>query len=449
MTCARRFLLPALLIALPPGAASAATVPSNLVGEWFGGPQYAAAVYTTDLGKASSNSTRLLLNSDGSYVFTRFTSTQVASSFGFSGYPITCQTMDATVERGQVAVQGGRLTFKPSRVDRHLGYSPPNLNNGCKRYAATKKTSSGGDVETATWTAGSGVLTLKFGAEAVKFVRREPPPKPTPVDTGLDSTLRGEWHLGRVLSGEDYDPTKTLWTGADSTSAILKLNADFTYERTSLVVGREYGCNPKRLVIEKGRVSEKSRVLTFTPTASTTAKLGCGSRQTTTTRNGVKPYQEAYEVRIGVVGNSALILTANGENLYFARPTETPARSTTPAVSGPPASSASSPSSSRPTAKWTASGTWDAVVSVDGTTHRVRVTLDDDSPRIIGYGSGPVRFALGDSAAGTLSLGLEVGGREFEFRAQGRFDGDRYAGEGTWMRGGEVVGRGTLTMTRR
>lgn len=317
MPSTRRFLLPALLLSLSSGATAA--VPAPLVGEWFGGIQYPAAVYTTELGKASSNSTRLLLNPDGSYVFTRFTSTQTASSFGFSGYPITCQMMDAEVERGNVTVQGNKLTFKPASFDQHLSYSPSSLNSGCKRYAATKKSGAGGTVETATWSVASGALTLKFGAEAVKFVRRAPVPKPAPVSNALDSSIRGEWHLGRIMPLSSYDPAGSAWTAADSTSAILKLNANFTYERTTLVVEREYGCNPKRLVIEQGQVADAGRRLTFTPTTSTQVTLDCDGR-VTTTRNAVRPYQEPYEVRIGVTGNSALILESQGENFYYARP---------------------------------------------------------------------------------------------------------------------------------
>ncbi|MBB5363760.1 hypothetical protein [Deinococcus humi] len=424
-------------------------MPSNLVGEWFTGRQYDAAVYTTNFAQASSNSTRLLLNPDSSYVFTRFSSTQVASSFGFSGYPITCQMMDALIERGRFTVQGGRLTFKPSSTEKHIAYSPSNLNQGCQRYSATKKTSSGGEVETVPWTVGAGVLTLSSGQEAVNYVRRAPSPKPTPIDTGLDSSIRGEWHLGQILRPEDYDPAKTNWTEADRTSVIVKLNANFTYERTSLVVERAYGCNPKRLVTEKGKVAEKNRVLTFTPTSSTMVKLGCESRRTTTTRNDVKPYQESYEVRIGVVGNQALMLTAGGENLYFSRPAEMTSGTATSGLNGPTPSSAPSLSSPRPLAKWTASGTWDAVVLVEGVTHRVGVTLEDDSPRILGFGSGPVKFALGDSAAGSMNIGLELEEGTFELKAQGRFDGDKYVGEGVWLHDGKAVGHGTLTMSRR
>ena len=49
-----RFLLPALLLALPACPASAAA-PASLTGEWFSGPQYAASVYTTEFGSATAD----------------------------------------------------------------------------------------------------------------------------------------------------------------------------------------------------------------------------------------------------------------------------------------------------------------------------------------------------------------------------------------------------------
>ncbi|WP_027482350.1 hypothetical protein [Deinococcus pimensis] len=438
-----RSLASALTFTLAASVACAANVPASLAGEWFTGAQYPADVYTTDLTRAASSASRLLVEPGGTYVFTRFDSTHVASSFGFSGYPITCQVMNATVERGRLTVQGGRVTFKPLGVDTYLAYSPASLNNGCTRYAATKRSKPGGETDVATWTVRAGKLDLTFGKDTSTFVRRAPPPKPAPVDTGLDRVLRGEWQLGRVLPAGAYDPTGTVWTDAPASSARLTLRADRTYDRVTLLVEREYGCNPRRLTTEQGQVMEKGRVLTFTPRTSVTVTQTCEGK-IETSRNTVGPYQETYAARVGVTGREALVLTSKEDELVFVRPAA-PEGSAPPATTGAASRSAPVPAP----AQRTASGTWDAVVTVGDASLRVRVELQDDSPRVIGFGDAPVLFANGDSATGTLNVGLDLDGRTFELGARGRFDGDRYQGEGEWKLDGETLGRGTLTMTRR
>ena len=117
MTILRRFLPPTLLLTLPFCPASAATVPASLVGEWLSGAQYPASVYTKDFGGASGDSRRVVLNKDGTYVLTEFESTSYPSSFGTTGYPITCQSMSVVVERGTFTASSNRITFKARGVD--------------------------------------------------------------------------------------------------------------------------------------------------------------------------------------------------------------------------------------------------------------------------------------------------------------------------------------------
>lgn len=315
-SAARFMLAPASLLAFASCGASAATVPAALVGEWFSGPQYAASVYTTDFGGANGDARRLLLDKNGSYVFTEFESTYYPSSFGFSGYPITCQMMDVTVERGTFSVQGDKITFKAAKIERVGAYSPNRLNNGCKRNAGTKTSKAAADVSSSVWAVANGKLTFKSGDGSAAYVRRTPPTPPTP-----------------------------------------------------------------------------------TPPASTPSSSGS---------------------------------TTNG------------------AAATPPVNSAPTSKPSAPPAKWTATGAWNATLTVAGKTFKVVFNLQDDSPRILGYGDDPVEYANGNSETGALDVGLDVDGRTMQLKVTGRFDGDRYTGDVRWTNyEGEDLGRGTLVMTRR
>lgn len=451
----RRFLLPALLLALP--SASAASVPASLVGEWLSGAQYPASVYTQDFGGANGDARRLLLNKDGSYVYTEFESTHYPSSFGTTGYPITCQMMDVTVERGTFSVSGGKITFKTAKIDRVGAYSPDRLNNGCKRNSGIKSSKAGSGLDTLTWAVASGRLTFKTPEGSATYVRRTPTPPP-PSD--ITAFLRGEWHNGAVSPIEYYNTATGKWAEASGTSIILKFGPNFTYERTGLTVVTTYGCTSKLLVTEKGKVTEKDNTLTFTPTTSAATGYTCTPGKVSTARNHIKPYGGLWRVRVEPNGQHTLILTTNGNELLFNRPIGTPPETTrapgsSGAVTPPPPSGGGSPTPRAPvTTKWNARGEWDAVITTDGGTIRMRFSLDDDEPRILGSGfsgSDAVGWIQGNSETGALKIGLEVeGDREVELNVTGKFDGNSYSGRFTTTNAdGESMPGGTITMTRR
>ncbi len=459
MMHAARFLLPALLLALPSAPASAA-VPASLSGEWFSGPQYAAGVYTTEFGAANADARRLLLNKDGTYVYTEFESTQYPSSFGTTGYPITCQMMDVTVERGTFTVQGGNITFKAAKVDRVGAYSPDRLNNGCKRNAGTRSSRPGSGADTLAWSVASGKLTVKAGKDAAVYVRRTPGAPPAPAASTVSPELGGEWHSGRISPVEYYNTATGKWAEASGTSVILKFGPNFTYERTGLMVVTTYGCTSKLLVQEKGKVAQNGNTLTFTPSSSAATGYTCSASKVSSAKDHVKPYSEQYQVRTEPNGQRVLSLSRNGAQTLFNRPLGSKPEGAVTSRGGvvtppPPASSGSGAPAAGPVtpaapARWTATGRWDAVITVNGRTVQVRLTLQDDSPRILGYGDDPVEYANGNSQTGALDVGLDLGGDTMELKVQGRFDGDRYQGTVRWTNyEGEDLGRGTLTMTRQ
>ena len=462
MTLPTPLFLSALLLALPTSIASAAAVPATLAGEWLSGPQLPASVYTTEFGGANSDARRLVLNTDGSYVFTEFESTYYPSSFGTTGYPITCQMMDVTVERGTFTVSGSKITFKTAKVDRVGAYSPDRLNNGCKRNSGIKSSKAESGSDTMTWSVASGELTFKTGDGSAKYVRRNPVAK-APAPTGLPTELRGEWHNGRISPIEYYNTATGKWAEASGTSVILKMNANSTYERTGLMVVTTYNCTSKLLVQEKGTVKAIGATLTFTPTTSSATGYTCTPDKVSTQKNHVKPYSERALVKVDMRGQHTLsLMSGSGETLFNrplgSAPQSQPGRPGTvtpppPGAGGPTTPDRSTPNASLP-AKWNARGEWDAVMTTPAGTIRTRFSMDDDDPRILGSGfSGDdaVGWIQGNSQTGTLKIGLEIeGGREVELNVTGKFDGDSYTGRFTTTNAsGETLAGGTITMARR
>ncbi|GGO26198.1 hypothetical protein [Deinococcus humi] len=457
MTIFRRFLPPALLLTLPFCPASAAPVPASLVGEWLSGAQYPASVYTKDFGGASGDSRRVVLNKDGTYVLTEFESTSYPSSFGTTGYPITCQVMSVVVERGTFAASGNKITLKARGVDKELAYTPDRLNNGCRRQGLSLTSQAASSTTTMTWSIAKGELTLKTGQGSAKYVRRTPAPPPP---SNVSAFLHGEWHNGAVSPTEYYNTATGKWAEASGTSQILRFGPNFTYERTGLTVVTTYGCTSKLLVTEKGKVRDSNNELTFTPTTSSATGYTCTPGKVSTAKNHIKPYGALWRVRVETNGQHTLELTLDGDKLLFNRPPGTLPETTRTPNSSPSWGASSSSSSNAGTssapatptapAKWTASGTWNAVITVNDKTYPVAFKLQDDSPRIIGYGDDPVKYANGNSETGTLEIGLEVEGRTMALKVQGRFEGNRYQGEVRWTNyEGDDLGRGSLSMTRR
>lgn len=444
--------LSALLLTLPFSSASAVAVPVPLTGEWLSGSQLPANVYTTDFGGATSDARRLLLNRDGSYVYTEFEATFYPSSFGTTGYPITCQMMDVTVERGTFSVAGSKITFKAAKVDRVGAYSPDRLNNGCKRSSGikTSKTASGAD--TMTWSVTSGELTFKTGDGPTKYVRRTPATR-TPTTTGLSPEWRGEWHSGKVSPVEYYNTATGKWAEASGTSVILKLHANSTYERTGLLVVTTYGCTSKLLVQEKGSVKPNGATLTFTPATSSATGYTCTPGKVSTQKNHIKPYSERATVTVDARGQQIMSLASGGGETLFNRPRGAVAQGQSAGAVTPPAPRPNTSPAPAP-AKWNARGEWDAVITTPGGTVRARFSLDDDEPRILGSGfsgSEVVGWLQGNSQTGALRIGLEVeGDREVELNVTGTFNGDSYSGHFTTTNAdGDVLAGGTLSMTRR
>ncbi|WP_019587614.1 hypothetical protein [Deinococcus apachensis] len=469
MTDPRRFLLPALLLALPSCAASATTIPARLVGEWISGAQLAPKTYEAEFSRAWADSTRLVLNKDGTYTVTTFEATAFPAFFGTTGRMITCESLDVGIERGRFTVQGNKLTLRAETFREIKNISPDRLNNGCTRRAGSDKTSKDNAVNQATWQLTGGKLNLTFGKTPMPFLRRTPekPAAPAPGSSTLPAELRGEWHSGRISPVEYYNVTTGKWAEASGTSILLKLNPNLTYERTGLLVVTTYGCTSKLLVQEQGKVAVNGSSLTFTPTSSASTGYTCSPSKVSSSKNSVKPYTERALVKVNPDGQHVLSLASGSGETLFNRPLGTPPESApgtgrgtvtppAPGASGSPTPSYSTPNSSAGTtpsptpAKWMASGTWDAVLTVNEQTYRVQFKLQDDSPRILGYGDDPVEYANGNSETGALEIGLEVGGRTMELKVQGRFEGDRYQGQVRWTTyEGEDLGRGTLSMTRR
>lgn len=444
--------LSAFLLALPDLAAAA--VPAPLAGERLSGLQLPANVYTTDFGGATSASRRLLLNKDGSYVLTRFGSTFYSSSFGTTGYPITCQMMDVTVERGTFSVSGGKITYKVAKVDRVDAFSPNRLNNGCKRNAGIRTSRAGASPETMTWSVVSGNLTVKTANDSVQHVRRTSETGLS-ASTGLPPGLLGEWHSGRISPSEYYNTATGKWAEASGTGVILKLHANSTYERTGLLVATTYGCTSKLLVQEQGTVRADGTTLTFTPTTSSATGSTCTPGRVSAQKNHIRPYSEQALAKVDARGQPTLSLVSNSGETLFNRPAG-PVPQGQPA--GPGAAEVPTPHPSTPPApapaKWNARGEWDAVITMPEGTIRTRFSLDDDEPRILGSGfSGDdaVGWIQGNSQTGALRIGLEIeGGHEVELSVTGTFSGDSYRGRFTAMNAsGQALAGGTLTMTRR
>lgn len=456
-----RLVLPALLLALPGCAASAAGVPASLVGEWFNGAQLPAEAYgTPSLAKAGS--ARFVFRKDGTYKFTKLVMTHIPGYFPMSALLIACESLDVTTERGTFKVQGNKITVTPSSLKTVTGLSPAALNSGCKRFSGVASTKKPAPPESDVWRVAGTKLTFGSGQDSSTWVRRTSAASPAASGT-LPAELRGEWNSGRISPIEYYNVATGKWAEASGTSIILKMNANLTYERTGLLVVTTYGCTSKLLVQEKGRVAVNGSALTFTPTTSSSTGYTCSPGKVSSSKNNVKPYTERALVKVNPDGQHVLSLASGGGETLFNRPLGTPpesapgtARGTVtppaPGASGSPTRSPSTPNSpaastSTP-ARWTATGDWDVVLTLGGNTYRAKVSLDDDSPRILGSGTSSIEYANGNSATGDLEIGLTgEDGDTLELVVQGRFDGDRYQGQVRGKRGD--LGTGTLTLTRR
>ncbi len=442
-----RFVLTGALLAATAAGAAPAAVPSALVGAWFSGAQLPDEAYASPT-LAHANSARFVFNQDGTYQFGKVQLTHIPGYAPMSTLLIACESLDVTLERGTFTVRGGQITLKPTAVKRTAGVSPAALNGGCKRFAGVTTTRAGGPTETDTWRVAGRQLTIGSGKNALTFARRTPSAGQA-ATTALPAELRGEWNSGRIAPTEYYNAATGKWAEASGTSVILKLRPDATYERTGLLVVTTYNCTSKLLVQEQGRVAFSGDTLSFTPTTSASTGYTCSPGKVSRATNTVKPYRERVNVRVNADGQRVLSLTSASGTTLFNRPLGTPPESapaTGRAAVTPPTSSAASPTPAP--ARWTASGDWDAVLTLAGRTYRLKVTLQDDSPRILGFGAAPVEYANGNSATGDLDLGLtDETGDTFELTVQGRFDGDRYEGQ---VRGKRAdLGTGTLTLTRR
>ncbi|SMB96921.1 hypothetical protein [Deinococcus hopiensis] len=453
-------LTTALCASGPAGAAPATPVPQALLGQWFDGAQLPDAAYNTP-SLASATSARFAFGKDGTYEFSKLVMTHIPGYAPMSTLLIACESLDVTAERGTFRVQGNKITLTPSSLKTIAGLSPASLNPGCKRFPGVTSTRQPGPSETDVWRVDGAKLTFGAGQDAAAFVRRTPDAAPTPGPSSLSVELRGEWHSGRISPVEYYNVSTGKWADASGTSIILKLNANLTYERTGLLVVTSYGCTSKLLVREKGKVAVNGAALTFTPAASSSTGYTCSPSKVSSARNTVKPYTERALVKVNPDGQHVLRLASgSGETLFnhplgsfperaAGRETATPPA---PSTSGSPTASHRTPNSSAaPTpapTRWTATGDWDLALTFGGQTYRATVSLDDDSPRILGSGTPPVEYVNGSSATGDLEIGLTgQDGNTLELSARGRFGGDRYEGQvrGKW--GG--AGKGTVTLKRR
>lgn len=243
-----RFVLPALLLALPGCAASAASVPPSLVGEWLSGAQLPVEAYGSP-SLANGNSARFVFRQDGTYEFTKLVMTHIPGYAPMSTLLIACESLDVTAERGTFRVQGNKITLTPSSLKTVTGLSPAALNPGCKRFSGVTSTKKPGPPESDVWRVAGTRLTFGSGQNSSTWVRRTPAASPAASGT-LPAELRGEWHSGRLSPVEYYNVATGKWAEASGTSIILKLNANLTYERTGLFVVTTYGCTSKLLVQE-------------------------------------------------------------------------------------------------------------------------------------------------------------------------------------------------------
>ncbi|MFC4456362.1 hypothetical protein [Deinococcus sonorensis] len=460
-----RFVLPALLIALPTCTASAAGVPASLVGEWFNGAHLPGEAYSTP-ALATGTSARFVFRQDGTYEFTKLAMTHIPGYAPMSTLLIACESLDVTTERGTFKVQGSRIALTPSSLKTITGMSPASLNSGCKRFPGVSSTRQPGAAESDVWKVAGNRLTLGTGQSSSTWDRRTPTAPQT--STALPAELRGEWNSGRISPVEYYNVTTGKWAEASGTSVILRMNANLTYERTGLLVVTTYGCTSKLLVQERGTVAVSGATLTFTPNTSASTGYTCSPDKVSSARNTVKPYTERALVEIHPDGQHVLSLASGSGTTRFNRPIGTPPESTpgtgrgtvtppAPGSAGSPTPSHSTPNSTAapapsPTpARWTATGDWDVVLTLGGRTYRAVVSLEDDSPRLLGsidYHSSPIEAINGNSATGELALNLAGDADEtIELVASGRFTGDRYQGQVRGKR--ENLGTGSLTMTRR
>jgi hypothetical protein len=82
------------------------------------------SVYTKDFGGANSDAVRLQLGRDGTYFFTEFKSTQSLQGFAMSAYQIHLSEPQPRRGARHLHGQGQQITFKSSRIDKKIGYSP-------------------------------------------------------------------------------------------------------------------------------------------------------------------------------------------------------------------------------------------------------------------------------------------------------------------------------------
>ncbi|PYE55404.1 hypothetical protein [Deinococcus yavapaiensis] len=120
-----RIIIQALIgLGLTLGAASAASVPANLVGEWRAGDTSTSGYENLSTGQwrsARSESYRLRLAADGSYEYVGIMLMQSAG----------CESRIFDTEKGQAVFSGGKLTLKPTSGDvQYYLCDPKNVKKG-------------------------------------------------------------------------------------------------------------------------------------------------------------------------------------------------------------------------------------------------------------------------------------------------------------------------------
>ncbi|PYE55412.1 hypothetical protein [Deinococcus yavapaiensis] len=460
----RALALPTAIVLASCGASSA-SVPAGLVGAWFSGASLPDEAYD-EPSKATASSARFVFGKDGTYEYRGLKLSHEPGYFGT--LLIACESLDVTTEQGTFTVQGDKITLKPKTIRSITGLSPAALNSGCKRSSGVTRTRApnAADVTNDVWHVSGTKLTFGSGGDVSVWARRAASASaPTSTPSGaLPGELRGEWNNGRISPIEYYNTATGKWAEASGTSVILKMNANMTYERTGLLVVTTYGCTSKLLVHEQGKIAQNGATLTFTPTTSSSTGYTCTPSKIYTKTDAVKPYSARAIVRVEADGRHVLTLADTDGDTVFNRPLGTAPESAPSANRGavtPPApasSGAAQPSVAAPTrpaatptpTKWTAAGDWDATLTLGGQTYRARVTFDEEGTRLlgaIGYKTSRIEALVGDSGTGGFQINFTDGDDTVELVAQGRFDGDRYAGS---VRGKFAdVGAGTLTLTRR
>ncbi|PYE49400.1 hypothetical protein [Deinococcus yavapaiensis] len=149
----------AILVLATAASSSLAAAPTSLVGEWYRGQRFSAAVYAADMsGYRSAGGTetgeRMVLHSNGTY---EYASIKPGAHMGstHTGYLVACRSYSATFEAGKYTVKGDKITFYPNdNIAMNVHDAPQST--GCKGMSWSKREPSA--TETATWTVKGRVL---------------------------------------------------------------------------------------------------------------------------------------------------------------------------------------------------------------------------------------------------------------------------------------------------